>query len=610
MPALLKFASMAASSACVTSEVVCGNLQLQQSGSARPRVSPSTKTIILVALFSAIAVARIAATYRANAEAFDEHGHIAAGMEFLDKHSYVLEPLHPPLSRVAIVLPLYIAGERYPTGATAASNDYNVVGSAILQDSGHYVRNLMLARIGVLPFLVFATVIVFVWTRREFGDLAAMMAVALFTTLPSVLAFSSIAYSDMVAAATQLAALFAFSVWLRERTFASTALLAVAAGLAVLSKATTLIFVPAAALAIVAMKWVLAGNAHGSAASARMWKQAAVFVLIACAVIWAGYGFAVGHIREGMGLSLQTMPSFHNLPAPLRGVARHLIIADPRIPAPALIKGLSTAWVLNHDAPPSYLLGHIKTGGWWYFFLVGIAVKSPLPFLLLLLVGAGWLRSQWRGKCWTALAPAAGAMAILVVSMAVKYNAGVRHILVVFPLLAIVAGCGCAYLWNLQGKWRVWTRGMLIGLLAWQAVSTAGAQRDFIAYFNELGGKDPSRVLVAGCDLDCGQDVFRLSAALRERHVSHLNLAIWSSADMSKMDLPEFDVPAPYTPVGGWFAISLRALRFGDLFHQTYPPDAFAWLSRYQPVEKVGSTILLYHIPENDQSMRPSGGSR
>jgi hypothetical protein len=52
---------------------------------------------------------------------------------------------------------------------------------------------------------------------------------------------------------------------------------------------------------------------------------------------------------------------------------------------------------------------------------------------------------------------------------------------------------------------------------------------------------------------------------------------------MSRMGFPEFDVPAPYRPVTGGFAISLRVQRFGDLFHTTYPPDALAWLGGYQP---------------------------
>jgi len=33
---------------------------------------------------------------------------------------------------------------------------------------------------------------------------------------------------------------------------------------------------------------------------------------------------------------------------------------------------------------------------------------------------------------------------------------------------------------------------------------------------------------------------------------------------MSAMGFPQFDIPEPYQPVTGWFAISLRAWRFGD----------------------------------------------
>jgi hypothetical protein len=85
---------------------------------------------------------------------------------------------------------------------------YNDYGNAILYDSGHYQRNLHLARLGALPFFLLATAIVFLWTRREFGDLAGVMAAALFTTLPNILAFSSIAYTDMAAGSTS----FCFSL--------------------------------------------------------------------------------------------------------------------------------------------------------------------------------------------------------------------------------------------------------------------------------------------------------------------------------------------------------------------------------------------------------------
>ena len=125
------------------------------------------------------------------------------------------------------------------------------------------------------------------------------------------------------------------------------------------------------------------------------------------------------------------------------------------------------------------------------------------------------------------------------------------------------------------------------------------AQDDFLAYFNELAGSDPRKVMVARCDLDCGQDLDLLSRELHARNIAHATIAIWTSADPRHTDLPTFDVPQTYRPVSGWFAISLRALRFGNSFHAQYPAGAFDWLQAYQPVSRVGKTILLYHIPED-----------
>lgn len=150
---------------------------------------------VLALLLALIAVIRIVSSYSQTSQAFDEPCHVAAAIELLARHTYKLDPVHPPLARLAIGLPLFLAGERFPhLDPLDNSLTYNDYGNAILYDSGHYQRNLTLARLGVLPFFLLATAIVFLWARREFGDLAGVMAAALFTTLPNVLAFSSIAY--------------------------------------------------------------------------------------------------------------------------------------------------------------------------------------------------------------------------------------------------------------------------------------------------------------------------------------------------------------------------------------------------------------------------------
>jgi hypothetical protein len=544
-----------------------------------------------------VAIVRVAFTYRDTSQGFDETCHVAAAIELLDRHTYKLDPIHPPLARLAIGIPLYLAGERFPhlSADEVAHPNYNVVGNHILYDDGHYLRNLVLARVAMLPFLALASGLVFLWARREYGESAGLFAVLLFTTTPMVMAFSSLAYTDLVTATTQFAALFAFTCWLETQNFRSTLLLGGAIGLALMSKLTSFLFLGAAGAAILASKWWLERNSNAGRPKVSVRRLTAALAL-SIVVLWSGYGFSVGHVREGMGVTSEQMPSFQHFPAPVGKLAKAMVQHDWVIPAPSFWRGLATIWVLNKTSPPAYLLGHIRPGGWWYFFLAGLAFKTPLPFLILCAVGVLALSTQLRARKWSGLAPVVAVAAILIVTMPVKYNAGTRHVLIVLPLLAMVGARGAAYLWQ-DVRRRNAARSLLILLLLWQVVETSRAQRDFISYFNEMAGRDPSRIMVAGCDLDCGQDLFRLARELRSRNITHFNLAVWSSADVDRMGLPQFEVLQPYRPVSGWVAISARSLRFGDVLHIAYPPDAFSWFKGYHPVAQVGGTIALYYIP-------------
>ncbi len=556
---------------------------------------------LVVALMALVAVLRTVHSYGFTAQGFDEPCHIAAALEWLDQHTYKTDPVHPPLARDAIGLPLALAGERYPnlTSDEQGKLDYNVVGDRIIYGRGHFARTLALARSGMLPFLVLEIVLVFLWTRREFGDFAGVLAALLVSTLPTVLAFASVAYTDLPASCMQFALLFAFALWLDQPTRASTLRLGTAAGFALLTKFTILLFFPAAAVSMMFCKWRRGGQSKSEIKlTARQWTgRAAMAGVIAIVLLWAGYDFSVGHVRESMQLTPGNMPSFQHFPGPLRSLARDMVTSDWALPAPALLQGVATAWTLNKSRPVSYMLGKTKAGGWWYFFLVAIGVKTPLPFLILCAIGAVALLAKRGERRWQPLAPAVSAIAILVVTMGVSYDAGLRHVLIVLPLLAVVGGCGAAYLWRLPGGARLAGRVFLSVLLLWQVITSFGAQSDFIAYFNPLAGKDPSKVLLTGCDLDCGQDLYRLAAALRAQHVSHVYLAMWSSADLSYVGLPETEILPPFQPVKGWVALSQRAQRLGDVFHTTYPPHAFDWLDQYEPKEWVGKTILLYYIP-------------
>src|SRR5208283_3927898 len=226
--------------------------------------------------------------------------------------------------------------------------------------------------------------------------------------------------------------------------------------------------------------------------------QLAAIVLLLPLMIWAGYFFSLHRVQAITCITPSNMASWQHFPGPVRSVGRELILRNPRFPAGEFLHGVAAAWVLNKEKSESYLLGHTKVGGWWYFFLLAIAVKSPIPLLLLAGLGLHAIGScptqlPTSGGRWIRLLPAAALAAVLLVTMHVSYQAGLRHILVALPLLAIIAGVGASQVFQMiRRPWRLGLTALVIALLSWQLAESIKAQADSLAYFNEFAGSDPS----------------------------------------------------------------------------------------------------------------------
>ncbi len=558
--------------------------------SATPRAP-----VFLALALSLVAIARIASTYRVLSQAYDEPAHIACGMEWLSRGTYTLEPLHPPLARVATAIGPYLDGKRLLSIHTAPDQSVNLfaTGNDILNANGDYFRTLTLARLGILPFFALSVAVVFLWTRKLFGDWAAVVAVATFTNLPPILGFFGLAYTDPALAALLPCSLFAFSNWLEDFKLGQAILLGIATGLAILSKFTALLFLPPCFLLILLAKWRIGGVANSP--SIRRWKSTlSIAALATILMVWAGFRFSV----EPMPKPPQDIAALGHLPGPLHSLAVESLELVHWIPAPALFMGLDADLRMNSHAPPSYLLGHIRRGGWWYFFIVAAALKTPIAFLVLFAVGmVSILWSLRRNQDWRVVVPLVSILAMLLITMPAKINYGVRHILVIYPLAAIVAGAGAMWLWQYRGRQWPIGRLLLLGLLAWQIVSTARSHPDYLSYFNELASGKEADYLLWGCDLDCGQDTYRLAQVLKERRIDHATLCLFTSADTTHLGFPRFDDCLPNQRVTGWVAGSVRLVKTGDTFWGGNHLDAYAWLSSYPPVQQVGRTIQLYYIP-------------
>jgi hypothetical protein len=555
-----------------------------------------------IAFFALTACIRVAFTYPVLSQFYDEPYHIASGMEWLEKHVYLYERQHPPLSRIAVALPLYLRGLRGHAvpGPRPPDPDGRLPiedGNAILNSHGEYMSNLAWARAGNLPFFLLSIVLLGLLGDLLFGSLTAIVAVALFTLLPPVLGQAGVATTDISPVAGLLAVVYALVLWVEQPTVRKSVLFGLALGFASITKFSLLPFLALGFSMTFLWTWVRHPEIlpWRRIAPGRLIRNLAIIFVVASVAIWSVYRFHFAAVITGHGYT----PSTRGLGL-LRPVADWLLAA--RIPLGEFFGGIGAVMIHNQWGHPSFLLGSVRNTGWWYYFPVVLAVKVPVSFLCLLLFGIPIaMHSMWYGN-WRQGLPILFAAAILTSCMLARINIGVRHILPIFSFFALIAAqavvsCFPRDSGSIRLPFRVnsffKTRSLIIGIFSLGLlVESAGAHPDYAASFNILGGKHPERILVNG-DLDAGQDLKRLSDRLRILKVTRLKLGYFGSADLTRMGLPPFEELNPREPVSGWIALSAFKLELECAENGNY-----CWLRQQQPLERIGRSIFLYHLAE------------
>jgi len=555
-------------------------------------------SIFVVLLLIGIGVARIVLTYQVFTQTWDEPFHIACGVRWL--HGAFTGCLEqPPLALVAAGIGPYLDGAPDPGLASPWDE-----GNAILYNRNTYMRNLTLARVGILPFFIIASVVLWLWTKTVFGEPAALLATLLFTSLPPVLAHAGLATTDMAFTACFLSAVYSFTSWLRQPNLHRGLLLGLCLGFAVLSKFSTFVFLPACVFGILVLLWLTKPDFTTTKATIRhLMRSVLVSFMLASALIWAGYRFSASPLsnpkdRPQRVVRLLGVDRLFGEQSKLRELVSRLIEAP--IPGSHLLEGLRVLRAHNAVGHNAYLLGENRRDGWWYFFIVVLGVKTPLAFLLLFFLGVVYLLRERTHNNWEQLVPIVCVISMLICTAPSRLNLGVRHLLAIYPMLSMVAGYGLTVLFRPDR--RLVLVAAATGLLLWYSFSSTLAHPDYLTYFNELAGGKPEQILV-GSDLDWGQDLQRLSESLRELGIKDIKLAYFGTADVSRHGLPHFQPLLPYQPTDGWIAISESALKInGDVIARRMGRSvrAFDWLENYKPVRHIGRSIRLYYLPETE----------
>jgi hypothetical protein len=545
-------------------------------------------SVPILVLLSMLAVGLCVSTYPVFGNFWDEPEHLAAGLVLIDRGEYLYDDQHPPLARLAAALGPHLAGVHMPPDPNPIGE---AQGRALLYDSAiPYDEVLTLARLGMLPFMLVLIGATWAWTRRWYGEPAALLAVAFVVSTPVILGHAAVVALDVPVAALIMLSLFLMLRWFEDPSIARTIAFGLAVGLAVATKLSAVPFIGVAGLTLVTLR-VLWRRARPLVArpGRRAWTFALACALAALVMVGC-YGPTLVYLTTPDHAPSKALDFLAGSAGPLHDLAYRWAA---RVPVPLGVQEvplnfLGVEWH-NEHGHLSFLLGHTAWNGWWYFYPVALAVKIPLVLLVLGLAGLTLLAVRGaRGADIYQLAPAASLLSILAFSCAYSHiNIGVRHILIAYPLLAMGAGVAVFEAWQ---RWpSAAARGVLIALLAWQFGTLISSYPDYLAFFNPLAGKHPEHIVVDS-DMDWGgQDLRRLEHVLKANHVTQLSIGYKGTADLAREPLPPYSALRPGQPVHGWVAITMLTLQENQA--------GYAWLRQYTPLQRVGQSFDLYYIP-------------
>jgi tetratricopeptide (TPR) repeat protein len=437
--------------------------------------------------------------------------HVPAGVLFLETGRFAGGLGNPPLGQLWVGWPAALDADYVP---------FDTAG-------------LLGPRVAVIALALAGSLVLHGFACRLVGPTAALGGLFFLATSPTFAAHASLATLDVPIAVCALVAVTRAHRASADGGLRSFAALGLALGAACATKVQGLALVP-----LVAAQIALAPGA--------VWRNGAEqrAATLRGALLSLGVGFVVLHAAYGFGPLLRGQLLPEAFLAATSAKAEH---------------GTS----VGHHA---YLLGEYSTAGWWSYFPIALAVKTPLVALLAFAIGAAGLVRSRTLAVWL------GLPIVLFFGLAVtsRVNIGIRHLLPLYPFAFAVAGLGLAQVASRARLAAIVLVSVQLGEAFWTAPHG-------LAYFNVFGGGSAGghRVL-----LDSNYDWGQHDGALRDY------LAGQPAGGPVEID------PDPLVPRAGRIVVGASALH-GLLGSGE---AAYAWLRAREPTARISHTWFEYRI--------------
>jgi hypothetical protein len=463
---------------------------------------------------------------------FDEPPHLVAGISYLERGDFRLNPEHPPLAKMWAALPLHLAGSDSletdsPHWKQESLSQYRLGYEYLNGPIGEPERRnpndrLAPARIAMVVLGLLLGVIVYLWSRELWGRVGGFVSLFLYCLSPTILAHTRLVTLDLPVAFGFTLASWCFWRFCRRPGWLRGMAVGISFGIALLIKMSAALLIPI--LGLLWLLWILRGDGESGGKLRRFGLGAAALggsCVMAALMIWAAYQFRYAPSPDGdyqfdwKQTRLET------------GVVHECIefARESRLLPESYLYGFSYIWGRTHRE--AFLNGERRISGWWYYFPEAFVLKTP-PALMILLGWLMWVRIRRGGALsFDGWAPIVPVLVYGVVTLFSTLNIGHRHLVPLYPFLFIFAGAAGGFLrkWNYQ-------KTAVFALLASFFISSLVASPGYLSYFNVIaGGSNGGSRYLVDSNIDWGQDLPRLKAWMDEKGVEEINLAYFGTAD-------------------------------------------------------------------------------
>ena len=588
----------------------------------RPRGRAYTLALAAALLGAYFLLATSAAATKSNT--FDEIAHVTAGYAYWTLDDYRLQPENGNLPQRLAALPAVLSGATFPPldDPNWRRSDAYGFGRTFFFESGNDIdRLLALGRAAIALLGVALGAIVFVWSSRLNGTEGGVVSLALFVLCPTLLAHGALATSDMAAALAFTASTGTLWMLFQRITPLRLTMSCLAAAMLALSKFSAPVLV-LVALALAATRllsrepirielprWHREIAGRGARALTFV-GVALVHTLVIWMLIWAAYGFRYEAFHEPARPGEQLLVDWTLVLSAPDGTTRSTIgtVIDfaraHRLLPESYLYGFAHT-VKFAQSRRAFMDGEHSLTGWTSFFPYAFSVKTPLPVMILAVLGLASLfsnRHRLRDATpWLVFLAVYWAFAITT-----NLNIGHRHLLPIYPALFILAGGAGAFVRRAlespavavrpaessRGKRKTPPEKKMIAtgpsasvralaiatgvLIAWQGIESFAVRPHYLAYFNQLaGGPDQGYRRLVDSSLDWGQDLPALKTWLDEHapagpgrppvYLSYFGTSSPTHAGVdatileSYLPLPSQTAPADLKP--GYYCVSATMLQ-------------------------------------------------